>query len=248
MAQARRRSVERRRAASVALSVSGHLLIVGGLFSAWRAPPEQPVPAPVTVALMEGLPLAKLPEVPTPSQPEPSEPPPPRAIARPTPTPAPPEVETLPVAEQAFTGDPAAEVSDGELAMASSAGTGAPAGACDMGGWLQRELRADPLVQAAVAEARSAGGMSRKAIRVWNGAWIRHGGQEGQGLAVIREAIRWEIAFAPEACRTQPMRGLVLISFNDAPGAGGVVMGQGQWRWGDLLGPRTAVWGATARN
>jgi hypothetical protein len=45
-----------------------------------------------------------------------------------------------------------------------------------------------------------------------------------------------EVAFAPRACRTQPVRGLVLLSTADAPGAGRVVLGAGAWRWNDLLG------------
>jgi hypothetical protein len=31
---------------------------------------------------------------------------------------------------------------------------------------------------------------------------------------------------------------LVLLSLNDGPGAGRLVMGEGEWRWSDLLKPR----------
>ena len=87
------------------------------------------------------------------------------------------------------------------------------------------------MVQAAVAEAHAPG----KAMFVWNGDWIRSQGQDGNGLAAVREAIMWEIAFAPEACRAQPVHGLVLLSLNDGPGAGRLVMGEGDWRWSDML-------------
>ncbi|HEX7758328.1 MAG TPA: hypothetical protein VF459_02415, partial [Caulobacteraceae bacterium] len=107
---------------------------------------------------------------------------------------------------------------------------------CDMTRRLQTALRKDPRVQAAVADARSAQVSPGKAMLVWNGAWIRSHGQDGNGLAAVREAIMWEVAFAPGVCRAEPVRGLILISLNDGPGAARLVVGQGQWRWSDLLG------------
>jgi hypothetical protein len=96
--------------------------------------------------------------------------------------------------------------------------------------WLQAALRKDPQVQSAVAGAHRG-----QAIVVWNGDWVRHGDQEGAGLAAVREAIMWEVAFAPEACRREPVRGLVLISLNDAPGSARIVLGADRWRWSDML-------------
>ena len=77
---------------------------------------------------------------------------------------------------------------------------------------LQAALRKDARVRAAVAEAHRG-----RALRVWNGDWVRHGEQEGNGLAAVREAIMWEVGFAPVACRNEPVRGLVAISLNDGP-------------------------------
>ena len=51
----------------------------------------------------------------------------------------------------------------------------------------------------------------------------------------MREAIIWEIAFAPETCRSRPVHGLVLLSMNAAGGAR-LALGAGEWRWADLLG------------
>jgi hypothetical protein len=93
-------------------------------------------------------------------------------------------------------------------------------------------------VQAVVAEAGGGEGASRKALLVWNGAWVRSHGQDGNGLAALREAIMWEVAFAPGVCRAEAMHGLVLISLSDAPGSARLVVGAGQWRWSDLLGVR----------
>jgi hypothetical protein len=103
-----------------------------------------------------------------------------------------------------------------------------------MARWLEGKLRQDRTVQAAMAQTDRG-----KAIRVWNGAWVRHGEQEGNGLAQVREAIMWHVAFAPEACRTQPVHGLVAISLNDRPGGARLVMGSSAWRWSDLLHSRT---------
>ncbi|MFN3932799.1 MAG: hypothetical protein ACK4JY_13765, partial [Brevundimonas sp.] len=146
-----------------------------------------------------------------------------------------------------------ATVSEARLAGAATAGSGAGQGAgsgqgtgsgqgagsgpggdgagCDMIGRLQQALRADPEVRAAVGQAhRTAGG---RALLVWDGDWVRTPGQAGKGLAGLRQAIALEVAFAPEACRRQPMRGLVLIAFADG---GRVVFGTSGWRWSQLLG------------
>ena len=59
------------------------------------------------------------------------------------------------------------------------------------------------------------------------------------GLAAVREAILWEVAFAPEECRTEPMRGLIVLSLKDGPDAPRLVVGAGAWRWKDVLASRS---------
>ena len=71
---------------------------------------------------------------------------------------------------------------------------------------------------------------------VWDGDWVRTGDQEGKGLSAVREAISWAVAFAPQACRNEPVHGLVLLSLADGATRFGV--GAGSWRWSDLLGVR----------
>ena len=99
---------------------------------------------------------------------------------------------------------------------------------------LQNALRRDPLVLAAVTQARMAGN-NGKAIRVWNGDWVQSRGEDGRGLSAVREAITWEVAFAPKVCRSEPVRGLILISLNESQGSVRLALGSGVWRWGDLL-------------
>jgi hypothetical protein len=213
----------------VAASLVGHAGVIFVLLSAHADPPRPVEDPPMTVALVAPQPAVDLTKPPTPEPPAAPKPPPPRAVLRPTP----PRAKVIPLpASKGRSADGTSEVSEAELASAATAG--APSGgACDMTRWLQAALRKDGRVQAAVSEA--SGG---RAIRVWNGDWVRHGEQEGNGLAAVREAIMWEVAFAPAACRAEPVHGLVSLSLNDGPGASRVVMGAGDWRWSDLLHPR----------
>ena len=237
----------RNRLVGVAGSVVAHLSIFLALVWARPDPPRAPEPVPIVVTLVdERTPTPPVPPAPAPTpaaprapqaaaaaaQPSPAEPVPAPRIARIVAAPA--DVAPLAAGEAKAVGS-SDGVSEAELAGAASADAGPPGGACDMARWLQRALRKDPLVQAAVA-ARPAGGSAGNAIRVWNGDWVQTGGEDGKGLAAVREAIMWEVAFAPPACRAEPVRGLVLISLNTGPGAARLALGSSAWRWSDLLG------------
>jgi hypothetical protein len=223
-------SAKRKRLAPVViLSVAAHLLILMVLFPA-RTDPPMAQSEPMAVSLVAPTPQAP-PSPPAPAQAPAAKPPPPRNIVRPTPRrpdrpPLAADVEPTAVVEPGL--------SEGQLVGAATAGSGAGGGGCDMVRALQAALRKDPLVRAAVADPQRAG----KAFMVWDGDWVRHSGQEGRGLAAVREAILWEVGFAPAACRAQTVHGLVLISLSDAPGAVRLAVGAGQWRWSDLLTPR----------
>lgn len=223
----------RRKGGAAALSLAGHLTIVAALLLSHGRAPRLVEPRPMTVALVAPPPAADAAS--TLTQPAPSQPPPPRRVARPTRNPLPDRRPLPPGEGPSADGD--AELSDAQLASAAPAGAG-PAGRCDMARQLQAALRRNALVQAAVADAHRAGGASGRAMFVWNGGWVRSRGQDGNGLAAVREAIMWEIAFAPEACRAQAVHGLVLISLDDGPGAERLVVGSGEWRWSDLLRAR----------
>ena len=138
------------------------------------------------------------------------------------------------------TGDEEAAVGieDADLAGAATAGSGGAGGGCDMPARLQTALRRDALVGASVAAARRGGAIGTRPILVWNGDWVKHGDQEGKGLAAVREALIWDIAFAPEACRKAPVRGLVVLALDDDPGGPRLVVGSKAWLWTDLLTPR----------
>lgn len=230
----------RSRLGAVTFSVSAHLaLFCLVLFSVKPdlvapSPPQPPLIVPVEII----PPPPKAPPTPEPidnPEPAPTKARPAKApvrkeLARPTPAPA--RVAAIPAgpAQGSDYG-----VSDSELAGAAVAGAGAGGATCDMAARLREALRKDNLVRAAASRAGASG---NHAIRVWNGDWVQSGGDDGKGLQAAREAILWEVGFAPAACRDQAMHGLVVISMNDAAGSAKIVLGTAAWRWSDLLGRR----------
>ena len=237
-------STRRRRILIAAGSAAGHALVLTALVGAQPQPLTRVEAPPIVVSLVTPPPP---PPPPPPPEPEPKSPAPPkepaperptppkpaqRKLARPAKTP-PTVVPILAIAGKVSRGE--SDVTDAELAGAATAGSGSGGGGrpCNMAHWLQTQLRKDRTVKAALSENEG------RAIRVWNGDWVRHGEEEGNGLAQVREAIMWHVAFAPEACRAEPVHGLVLLSLADGPGSTRIVMGAGAWRWSDLLHSRS---------
>ena len=242
----RRRAAPRGRKRAVVVSAALHVVALAAVLTLRADPPREPEP-PVFAALEPPPSPAAPPEpkrqaaTPAPStapaaagspSPAPPSPAPPVrarvAVQRPAPTTLAVSGTAKPEAEGAGDG-----VSEGEVAGAARAGGGSGRG-CDMVARLEAALRKDGRVQAAIASRGAAG----RAVRVWNGDWTESPGQEGRGLAAVREALLWEVGFAPEACRREPMRGLVLLSLGEGPGAGRVVLGAADWRWSDMLTAR----------
>jgi hypothetical protein len=224
-ARAQRR---RRRIVGALPSLAGHLAILAAILLVRHPLPERMVEdAPISVSLVPGIKPAPEPKAEV-EAPKPKATPPKqhslvrRAAARPTP-------DAPTAAKEPKPPQQGVELSETDVAGAASADSGGGGGSCDLARQLQGALRRDPLVQQAVA------GSAGKAIMVWNGDWVRTNGEDGKGLAAVREAIMWEIAFAPEACRSRPVHGLVLLSMNSGPGAARLAVGAGEWRWSDLL-------------
>jgi len=239
---ARRGLARRHRLVIVTLSVAAHLGILAALLTFRSDPPQMtiPEPAPMPIALVE-LPPPPKPAAPEPPAPKaPDKPPPKLHVSKP----APPEVTPLPVKAAPKATTSAMELSEAQIAGAATAGSGAGGGGeCDVAHWLQSGLRKDARVQEALHRGALGPGSLSKAIMVWNGDWVRSPGEDGDGLAVIREAIMMEILSAPAACRAQPMRGLILIAPMEASGSARIALGSGEWRWSELLVPRSGVAG-----
>lgn len=215
-------------------------------------PPEPPPPR--TPDKPPPGPKAETPTPPGPPQPSPA-PPAPRPPLRVRPAPPTPRMESVPIPAPTPAPPPdipMPTVGEAQLAGALRAGSGAgrgggagggggsgdgAGGGCDMVRELQNALREDPDVRDAVTRAYRSAGPGR-ALLVWDGDWRQTPGQSGKGLAGVRQAIALEVAFAPQACRREAMRGLVLLTMSDAPGAARVALGTGSWRWSDLLGGR----------
>lgn len=256
----------RRRLAGAGLSLAAHAGLLALLL--WIAPPPKlspPPPAEPPVAFLDAPPAppaptpspAPSPAPPSPAPPAPS-PAPAKAAAAPAPKsqtrtqlrkpsrasrPAPVHAQPTPDEDDGG-GDPngfAPELTGADLAGAASAGSGGGGGGggpCDMARRVQAALRKDSLVQTAVAGARLAPGQGPRALLVWNGDWVQSGGEDGKGLSAVREAIAWAVGFAPAACRAETVRGFILFTLNEAPGAPRLALGAREWRWSDLLGMR----------
>ncbi|HET7085825.1 MAG TPA: hypothetical protein VFI23_13700 [Rhizomicrobium sp.] len=204
------------------LAVCAHLLVIAALF--WPRAGSPPAPlAPEAPSIQVSL-LPKPPGPPDAAQAH-------QEAAQPMPPPPKPR----PDGEEKPVPDNSDLLNESQLAGAASTGEGTGSGGgggCDMARAVQQALRRDPLVRAAVEDANRLG----KAVMLWNGDWVRTGVQEGKGLSAVREAIVWEVAFTPAACRNQPMHGMVVLSLAD--GNTRFAIGAGEWRWSDLLGMR----------
>jgi hypothetical protein len=231
---------------AILLSLASHGALLLAIMAVRVQPPMPPEPDPMTVALYQPPPPP--PEEPK-TAPEPAGAPAPARVStpklpvRPPRLVPPPQVEPLP-AKPAPKPVVAAELGESDLIGAATAGTGSGAGGsgdgaggggCNMVRLLQDALRKNPRVRAALTQVHPEAAARGKAVLVWNGDWVQSPGQEGKGLAGVRELIMLEVAFAPKDCRNDPMRGLVLISLSDAPGAPRLALGSRAWNWSDLL-------------
>jgi hypothetical protein len=224
----RRRPARRSRALGIATaSVAGHLMVGLALFAAW-AKPEPPAydPPAMTVALVTLPPPAADPTPPTPAETAPAAAHAQRSFVRPTPRPAP--AASRVAAEMGQSAEAVPGLSNAALAGAATAQSGGGDGGCNMARRLEEDLGHDRLVQSAVS------GFAGRAVMVWNGDWVWIDGEDGKGLTAVRQAMMWDIAFSPKACRAQPMHGLVVIAANSGAR---LVVGSGDWRWSDLLVP-----------
>jgi len=228
-----RRPWAKRNLGAAAFSVVAHAAAALAVFLTWSSPAPSQQRPPVVVALV-AAPRPSVATTAASTAPSAPTPPPKRELARPAR--APTEAPALSASVDPAPGPSADGLTDADFAGAATAGDGS-GGGCDMAGRVQAALRKDPLVTAAVARANQDGEAAR-AIMVWDGDWVQSGGEDGKGLAAVREAITWEVAFAPPACRAEAVRGLVLISPSQAPGSMRLAVGSAAWRWADLLGSR----------
>jgi len=208
-----------------AATIGAHVAVFTALFWHYAVPARAPEPPALEVSLID------TPKPTPPVPPDPNEVDTGATVVAPDPK---PPMISLPSQSriQAVVHDDMSDVmSDSALAGAATIGEGGdPGGACNMGRLVQQALRRDSLVRGAVENAHRTG----KAIMVWNGDWVRTGAEEGKGLSAVREAILWEVGFAPESCRNTRVHGMVVLSLAD--GGTRFAVGTGEWRWSDLLG------------
>src|SRR5690606_18425912 len=192
-------------------------------------------PAPAEAAPPDTAPRVAPPSPPPPPVRPPRRLPPPQIETAPL-TPSPPALPVLTSSQTAGARTAGPGAGGGAGGDGTGAGAGGSGGGCDMVRRLQDALREDAEVRAAVDAASRDLNASGRSIQVWDGDWLQSGNEAGKGLAGVRQAISMEVAFAPADCRAEPLRGLVLLSMGDGPGASRIALGAAAWRWSDLLG------------
>ncbi len=222
--------MRRERWLAAAVSVAAHVAILVALLTARVPTPVETAPPAVTVLLVHAPAPAKA----APAKAAPAKSAPVRARRTVTRT-APDTIAAVETVASAASNGGAGDLLSGAALGSAAAADSLPGGACDMARRLQNALRRDALVRTAVA---ARGGPGAAAILVWNGGWVASPGEDGRGLAAVREAIVWEVAFAPAACREGRVHGPVLFTVSDASGLARIAIGSGDWRWGDLVSSR----------
>jgi hypothetical protein len=220
----------RRRILAAAVSGGVNVAVLAALLGVYAESPLAPAKSPASTTLVN---VQAQPKPPGPAEGSDADPGVPLQIE---PPPLPHVSAPVVNIARAPASDTSDLLSESQIAGATRAGNGGSGGGtCDMAQAVQRVLRRDPRVRAAVESADRLG----KASMIWNGDWVQSQGQEGKGLAVVRQAIIWEVGFAPAACRNERMRGLMLLSLAD--GRTSFAIGASNWRWSDLLGLRGAL-------
>ena len=97
---------------------------------------------------------------------------------------------------------------------------------------ISRLVQSDPVTSGRLLHMANAASVGARPLASIPEAIIR------LGLAAVRQAILWEVGFAPAACRAERVHGLVVFPLNEGGGGDQVVVGTGEWRWGDMLAMR----------
>ena len=151
--------------------------------------------------------------------------------------PLPPKSDIEPIYEHSLPPvDPTAEPFslDGEVALSVAAAASAASGrACDLTQWLQTALQNNPQSQVALAQIPRPARSVANAMMLWNGRWVEMPAAAG-GLQALRAAVLAGVASAPAACRSEVIRGPVLLTLADPAGSTILAIGSGEWRWDDL--------------
>ncbi len=114
-----------------------------------------------------------------------------------------------------------------------SAGAAPPmAGApdCRLAPAIQRVLQENPDVLGAITRLPRQARSVANAVVLWQGGW-----SSDQPMPVIQSALQATIRQVAAACRDQPMRGPQFMTVSEGGGTTVLVVGSGDWTWGQLL-------------
>lgn len=226
-----------RKHAVLAASVLAHAGLLGLLFLSAPEPGVEADAGVFPISLMNRATAAPRLAKPTPPTPPPATPSAPEAPEVEVEPPAPTDVEpifvdaTLPPVDPTAEPDPLTTPAALSVAAAASAAAGET---CQLDGWLQAALQTDPAVTLALAAIPRPARSVANAIMLWDGRWVA-AGPVAEAAAPIRTALINGVMAAPEACRTEVLRGPRLLILPDSIGTTVLAVGSGEWRWGDLL-------------
>lgn len=159
----------------------------------------------------------------------------PAAAPRPTPvaptdpnplaSPAPPSAEPEP--------EPSTQDLEALAAFQPRSAQGDPQAPCALAEALAHDLQTSPLAQQGLERLPRAARSVANAVQLWDGRW----NAEMAGGPLLRGLIEREIAAAPPACAHQVNQGPIFLLAAQNAATIVLVLGSGEWRWGDLIAP-----------
>lgn len=136
--------------------------------------------------------------------------------------------------------DPVIAPDPGALLDAASAETFEPLSGrrgagdpCNLAQDLATDLQTNPFAQVAVASVPEQSLSVARALLLWDGHWVASDVAD-PGSAMLRTIVLREIAAAKPECLAEVNPGPQFLFVRDGAKTVTIVIGSGQWRWGDL--------------
>lgn len=130
-----------------------------------------------------------------------------------------------------------------DLAAAERAGFGTT---CDVADTLARAFTENPLLKSQLQRVGPRSRSVANAIMFWDGNWVKvPGGPPEDAVETLRRGILEGVRAAPPECLAQDVAGPRFIPVASSAGTIVLVVGSGNWRWGQLLATEQDMSGTT---
>lgn len=104
---------------------------------------------------------------------------------------------------------------------------------CNLAQDLATDLQTNPFAQVAVASVPEQSLSVARALLLWDGHWVAPAAAD-PGSAMLRDIVLREVAAAKPECLAELNPGPQFLFVRDGAKTVTIVIGSGQWRWGDL--------------